>query len=307
MIRYVGFRLVQGIIAILLATVIVFGMARISGDPVMHFASVGSTKESLQRIREHMGLDKPVVVQYGLYIYHIAQGDFGRSYFTPRPVFDMIKERIPATIKLSALAILVSLIIAIPMGVLAAIRRNKWQDTIAKIFAIFGQSVPSFWLGIMLILIFGAELKWLPAGGYDNATSYILPAITEAVFSMAGFLRITRSSMLETLGSDYVRLARIKGMPERIVIWKHAFRNALIPVVTFTSVFYTLMLTGSVITETVFAWPGIGRLSYDAVVNRDFPLIQGLVIVFVALFVVINLLVDILFVYLDPRVRYVKQ
>jgi peptide/nickel transport system permease protein len=307
MTRYVLIRLVQGVIAILLATMIIFWMARITGDPVSAFVSVGSTQKDIDRVRAQMGLDKPLVVQYGIFISQVVRGDFGRSYYSPQQVRDMIFERIPATLKLSAIAILLSLIVAIPMGVFAAVKRDRWPDLLAKIFAMFGQAVPSFWLGIVLILIFGVQLRWLPAGGYGGLSSFVLPAITEAVFSMAGFLRMTRSSMLETLGTDYVRLARIKGVPEKSVVWKHAFRNALIPVVTFTSVFYTLMLTGSVVTETVFAWPGIGRLAYTAVLNRDFPLIQGLVIVFVAMFIIINLFVDVIIVYLDPRVRLVKS
>jgi peptide/nickel transport system permease protein len=214
----------------------------------------------------------------------------------------MIVERLPATLKLAALAILVSIIVAIPMGVIAAVKRNKWQDTLAKMFAMFGQSAPGFWLSIMLILIFGVKLRWLPAGGYGGIQYYILPAVALSVFPMSGFLRIIRSAMLDTLGTDYVRLARIKGLPERTVIWKHSLRNALIPVVTFGGVFYTLMLTGSVIVETIFAWPGMGRLIVRAIFARDYILLQGAILVFALAFVLINLIVDVSYAMFDPRV-----
>jgi peptide/nickel transport system permease protein len=306
MVRYVLFRVVQGIIAILFATLIIFWMARISGDPTSRFVSVGASQSDVVRIRAQLGLDKPLLTQYWIYIRNISHGDFGRSFYTPDTVMNMISERLPATFKLAGVGILAALIIAIPMGVLAAIKRNKWQDMIAKVVAMFGQSVPPFWFCMMLILFFGVKLRWFPAGGYGGINHYILPTIAIAVFPMAGFTRITRSSMLETLGTDYVRLAKIKGVPSKNVIWKHAFRNALIPVVTFTSAFFTMMLTGSVITEMVFAWPGIGRMAYQAVSNRDFPLIQGIVIIFIVLFILMNLLIDILYVYLDPRIRYVK-
>jgi peptide/nickel transport system permease protein len=299
-------RLVQGVVAILIATIIVFWLARLTGNPASLFLPSTATIEDYNQITHELGLDKPLIVQYWSFISHAARGDFGQSYFTPRNVTEMIVERLPATLKLAALAILVSIIVAIPMGVIAAVKRNKWQDTLAKIFAMFGQSAPGFWLSIMLILIFGVKLRWLPAGGYGGIQYYILPAVALAVFPMSGFLRIIRSSMLDTLGTDYIRLARIKGLPERTVIWKHSLRNALIPVVTFGGVFYTLMLTGSVIVETVFAWPGIGRLAYESVIHRDFPVMQGIVIVFVALFIISNLAIDILYAYLDPRVRYVK-
>jgi peptide/nickel transport system permease protein len=306
MTRYVMIRLLQGVVALLIATIIVFWLARLTGNPANLFLPSTASIEDYNKITQDLGLDKPLLVQYWAFISHAARGDFGQSYFTPRNVTEMIVERLPATLKLAALAILVSIIVAIPMGVIAAVKRNKWQDTLAKMFAMFGQSAPGFWLSIMLILIFGVKLRWLPAGGYGGIQYYILPAVALSVFPMSGFLRIIRSAMLDTLGTDYVRLARIKGLPERTVIWKHSLRNALIPVVTFGGVFYTLMLTGSVIVETIFAWPGIGRLAYESVIHRDFPVMQGIVVVFVALFIISNLAIDILYAYLDPRVRYVK-
>jgi len=220
---------------------------------------------------------------------------------------EFILDRAPATIKLAGAAAFFSLLFSIPAGVLAAVRRDKWQDTIVKGFAIFGQAVPSFWLGIMLIQVFAVQLGWLPAGGYEGLKYWVLPAVTLGLASTAGVVRLTRSAMLDALDTDYVRLARIKGVPERLVIWKHALRNSLIPVVTFSGVIYVHFLMGSVVTESIFAWPGIGRLAYDSVMYRDFPLMQGLLIIFIALYLIINLGIDILYAYLDPRVRYVKE
>ncbi|MFC2004077.1 ABC transporter permease [Chloroflexota bacterium] len=304
--RYVMIRVVQGLVALIIATIVIFGLARLTGDPLDVMLPEEATEAEYEAMRKYLGLDKPLPVQYWVFISKAAQGDFGRSFLSRRPVMDIITERVPATFKLAGAAILISLLISLPVGILAAVKREKWQDQIAKGFAILGQATPAFWLGIMLILVFGVKLNWLPAGGYRGIESWILPAATMSTFSTAGILRLTRSSMLDTLSSDYVRLARIKGISERLVIWKHALRNALIPVITFGGVIYTHMLMGSVITETVFAWPGIGRLSYEAVMFRDFPLMQGLIMIFVAVYLVANLGIDILYVYLDPRVRYVK-
>jgi peptide/nickel transport system permease protein len=306
MTRYVMVRVVQGIIALFVSTIVIFGLSRLSGNPIALFVPANATVEVYEKVAEYLGLDEPLHVQYWEFISKAARGDFGHSYFSHRRVLDIIVGRFPATIKLAGAAVLISLLVALPVGVLAAVKREKWQDQIAKGFAVFGQAVPGFWLGIMLILFFAVKLGWLPAGGYGGIQSYILPAICLATFPTAGVLRVTRSSMLEVLSTDYVRLARIKGLPERSVIWKHTLRNALIPVVTLGGLFYTFLLTSAVVTETVFAWPGVGRLAYNAVMSRDFPLIQGLMIIFVALFVIANLAIDILYVYLDPRVRYVK-
>jgi peptide/nickel transport system permease protein len=305
--RYVTIRLMQGVIALFVASIVVFGLARLTGNPLNLLLPDTATQEEYKAMAEQMGLDKPLPVQYWVFISKAARGDFGKSIRYRRPVTDFIIERAPATIKLAFAAAVMSFLIALPLGVIAAVKRDKWPDFIAKIFAILGQSMPTFWLGIMLIQLFAVVFGWLPPGGYGGFRYWILPAITIGYHSTAGVLRLTRSAMLDVLGSDYVRLARIKGVPNRWVIWKHALRNASIPVVTFSGIIYIHLLMGSVVTETIFAWPGIGRLAYEAVIYRDFPMIQGLIILFVGLYIVFNLIIDLSYSYLDPRVRYVKE
>jgi len=305
--RYLAVRFLQALITLVAATVLVFFLARLTGNPLDVMLPASATEEEYTSVAMHLGLDKPLALQYWRFIANAAKGDFGRSIRYRRPVMEFIIDRAPATIKLAAAAALISLLISIPAGIIAAVNRDKWQDAITKGFAIFGQSVPSFWIGIMLIQIFAVQLGWLPAGGYETLKCWILPAITLGLASTAGVVRLTRSAMLDVLDTDFVRLARIKGVPEKFVIWKHALRNALIPVVTFSGIIYAHFLMGSVVTESIFAWPGIGRLAYNSVMYRDFPLIQGLIIIFIALYLLINLAVDILYAYLDPRIRYVKD
>ena len=300
-------RLIQGIIALLIASIVVFCLARLTGNPLSMLLPDTATIEEHKELAKQMGLDKPLPVQYWVFISKAAQGDFGKSIRYRRPVISFIMERAPATIKLAFAAAVASFLIALPLGVIAATRRDKWEDYIAKAFAILGQSMPTFWLGIMMIQFFAVILGWFPAGGYGGFRYWILPAITIGYHSTAGVLRLTRSAMLDVLGSDYVRLARIKGVPNKLVIWKHALRNAMIPVVTFSGIIYIHLLMGSVVTETIFAWPGIGRLAYEAVIYRDFPMIQGLIILFVGLYIIFNLIIDLSYSYLDPRVRYVKE
>lgn len=307
MTRYLIIRLGQGILALIVGTILVFGLARLTGNPLDLMLPETATPEQRQQMAEYLGLDKPVYEQYFVFLGNAAKGDFGRSLFFYRPVTQIILERLPATLELGVTAMLFSMLVAIPVGVYAAVKREKWQDGIIKVFAIFGQSAPSFWLGIMLILIFAVNLRWLPAGGYGKLEHLILPALTVATFSIAGFLRLTRSAMLDTLSTDYVRLARIKGLKERHVLWKHGLRNALIPVVTFTGFVLVNAFMGSVIVEAVFAWPGIGQLAYQALLWRDYPLIQGILVFSVGLFVLVNLAIDVLYVYLDPRVRFTRD
>lgn len=306
MTRYIAIRLGQGVIALIVATILVFVLSRLSGDPLDIMLPETAPEEQRQEMAQYLGLDKPIYVQYLVFIAHAIKGDFGKSIFFYRPVTDLVVERLPATMQLGLTAMVISMLVAIPIGVYAAVKRDKWQDGITKVFAIMGQSAPAFWLGIMLILVFAVQLRWLPAGGYGQFKNLILPALTVATFPIAGFMRLTRSAMLDTLGTDYVRLARIKGLSERQVIWKHGLRNALIPVITYSGVVFVHALTGSVIVETIYAWPGVGQLAYQALNWRDFPLIQGILVFCVGLFVVVNLLIDIIYVYLDPRVRLVR-
>lgn len=306
--RYIAVRLLQGIVALAVATIIIFGITRLTGNPVGLMLPEDASKEAYEAMTRHLGLDKPLPVQYWVFLTRAVKGDFGRSIHYRRSVMELIINRAPATIKLAVAAALVSFLISLPMGVVAALKRDKWQDIIAKSFAILGQSMPTFWLGILLVQVFAVHFNWFPPGGYRPGIQYwILPAITLGYHSTAGIVRLTRSAMLDVLSTDYIRLAKIKGVPERLVIWKHALKNAFIPVITFSGVVYIHFLMGSVVTEAIFAWPGVGMLAYEAVMKRDFPLIQGVIIIFVGLFIVFNLAIDILYVYLDPRIRYVKE
>jgi len=304
--RYILVRILQGIVAVLAAVTIIFFAIRLTGDPAILFMSDYATEEDAAALRAHMGLDKPVAVQYGLYLLHGVRGDFGESIRAQRPAMEVVLERLPATMQLAGVAILVALIIALPIGVYAAVRRGGFFDGIARSFAILGQSMPAFWLGIMLILIFAVVFQVLPAGGRRGPESFILPAIVMGWYISAGIMRITRSSMIDVLGSEYVKLARIKGLHESLVIWKHAFKNAALPVLTFGAIMLVGLLRGSIIVETVFSWPGVGRLVIDAIGWRDFPVIQATVVLLATLYITTNLIVDILYAYLNPKIRYQK-
>lgn len=306
MARYVIIRVLQGIVTLFLSSILIFLLVRLSGDPTMTMIPPDASLEDIAILRKSMGLDRSLIEQYGLYMAKVFQGDFGDSIFWRRPVVDLVLERFPATLILAFTGNALALMLAMPIGVFAATKRGKWQDNLAKATAITGQSIPPFWLGIVLIQIFAVGLGWLKAGGY-GAAELILPAITLGFASVAAILRLTRSSMLDELGSDYVRLARIKGLSERKVVWKHGLRNSLIPVVTYFGLLLVWGLTGSVVVETIFNWPGVGRLAWEAVQNRDFPVEQGILLTFTALFILVNLVIDVLYCYLDPRIRYEKK
>jgi peptide/nickel transport system permease protein len=244
---------------------------------------VRATEEEKQALRAHLGLDKPLAVQYAVYLQGMLSGDFGRSVLSRRPVLEHIWERLPNTLMLGAAGIVFSIVIGVPIGVYSAVKRGTALDHVARVFAVMGQAVPTFWLGIMLILIFGVWLGWLPPGGKSGPESYILPAITLGYFTAAAIMRLTRSSMLEVLGAEYVKFARIKGLHEQVVVWKHALKNAAIPVLTFSVMLFVIFLGGAVVTETVFAWPGLGRLILEGINTRDYPIVQGGVMVFSAI------------------------
>ena len=255
------------------------------------------------RIRERLGLDRSLLEQYGAYMGGLVRGDLGES-FNGRPVVDILAQYLPATASLAAVAMAVTLLVAVPLGILSAVYRGTWIDTVARAVALFGQSVPSFWLAIVLVLLFAVVLGLLPVAYRSGPESYILPAVAMGWAAVAGIVRLIRSSMLDVLDSDYVRMARAKGMPPRVVVVKHALRSALIPVLTFTGLVLASFMNGSVVVESVFAWPGIGTMTLDAVSGRDFPVVQGAVIMIAVFFIVINLLVDILYAFVDPRIRY---
>lgn len=301
--RFIIVRFFQSMVALIIFSMIVFGLVRLGGDPTLQFMSPQDTREDYERIRTRLGLDKPIYIQYGIFLINAAMGDFGNSIFTGRPVIDSIKEMLPNSARLIVVSALIAFVIAIPLGVTAAVKRGRAIDTLARVIAGLGQSLPSFWLGLMLMQLFVVILGVLPASGMGGWKHYLMPASTLAFFFMPGIIRLIRSSMLEVLDSEYIRLARIKGVSERIVIWKHALRNSLLPVLSFTGVYLALLITGAIVTETVFAWPGIGRLAYRAILNNDFPLIQGVVLLTAVIVVVANFLTDIIYSYVDPRIR----
>jgi peptide/nickel transport system permease protein len=274
-----------------------------SGNPIHLLLDVNATARDQEILTRHLGLDKPLAVQYAIYVKNVAAGDFGNSILTRRPVVEHLWERLPATIELGLCAMLLSVLIGVPLGMYAAVRRGRAVDTAARTFAVLGQSMPAFWLGLMLILLFGVVLGWLPAGGRGDLQHLILPAFTLGYFTSAAILRLTRSSMLEVLNSDYVKFARLKGLHEQVVLWKHGLKNALLPVITFAVLLFVQFLGGAVVTETVFAWPGLGRLILESVTTRDYPIVQAGVLVLSSLYLVGNLCVDLLYSYLNPRIR----
>lgn len=302
--RYVASRIFQGFFTLVIATIFIFLLIRLTGDPLDVLVSDYGSAEDYRVMAEHLGLDKSLPEQYWIFFSNIFKGDLGTSLRYRTPVTELIKLRLPVTLKLAFSAALFSIFIAVPLGIFSAVRRNEWPDLFVKIFAMLGQSIATFWLGIVLIQIFVVHLGWLPVGGHRGILYWILPAVTLGWRSTAGVTRLTRSGMLECLESDFIRTARIKGVNERIVIWKHALKNALIPVLTFSGVIFTRFLMGSVVVETVFAWPGVGRQAYEAVKYRDFPLIQGLTLLFVGFYIFFNLAIDILYVFVDPRITF---
>ena len=302
--RYILRRLFQSVLALLALSMLIFLMSRLTGDPTMLMLPDDASREDIAQLRHTLGLDQALPVQYWVFISKAVQGDFGRSIKGQMPVLDMIAERLPHSFKLAAVALCIAVLLAFPLGVIAAVKKGTALDTMANVIAVLGQSLPQFWVGIVLIQIFAVHLRWLPVAGVGSVWHYVLPAFTLGWFVVAGMMRLLRSSMLDTMGSEFVKLARIKGVPEGRVIWKHALRNALIPVLTFGAIYLAILITGAILVETVFAWPGIGQLIYQGIVFRDFPVVQAVVLLTAAIVISVNLLVDILYAYLDPRIRY---
>ncbi len=301
--RYIAGRVLQAIVSIWIVSIIVFTLVRLSGDPIEIMMPAEATKEDIALMRSYLGLDRPWTEQYWKFISRAVQGDFGKSVRFNRPALDVVSERYPATLELGGLSIVIALLIALPVGIYSAVWRGGMLDYISRGFAALGQAVPPFWLGLVLILIFGVSLRVLPTSGSGSIDHIILPAITLGWFAVAGIMRLTRSSMLDVLGSEYVKLARIKGLPERQVIWKHAFKNAALPVLTFAAVLFVFLLNGSIVVETVFDWPGVGRLVIEAVQYRDYPVVQTVVLILSVMYIVANLFVDIVYAYLNPKIR----
>lgn len=282
---------------------IAFGVMFLAGDPASAMIGEDWTREQVAEFRRQMGFDQPWYVQYGRFLSRAARGDLGVSLRQRQPNVSLILDRMPATLELALAAMLISVVIAIPAGVVSAASRNSWLDNLTRLGAMLGQAMPAFWLGIMLILIFGVGLRWTPVAGRGGLAHLILPALTLSAYPVARNARMMRSSVLEVLGQGYITTARAKGLREVLVLTRHAARNALIPVVTLIGLEFGALLGGAVITESIFAWPGVGRLTIQAIYGRDLPLVQAAVIVLAAVFVLINLLVDLLYVVLDPRIR----
>jgi peptide/nickel transport system permease protein len=305
--RYLLGRLFQTLLSMLVVISIVFVLTRMSGNPVNLLLDVNASQRDHEILMHHLGLDQPLAVQYGIYVKNILVGDFGRSVLTRRPVTEHIWERLPATIELGVVAMFMSVLIGIPLGMYSAVRRGGVLDGGARVFAVLGQSMPTFWLGLMLILLFAVLLGVLPAGGRGGIEHIVLPAFTLGYFTSAAILRLTRSAMLEVLGSDYIKFARLKGLHEQVVLWKHGLKNALLPVVTFAVLLFVQFLGGAVVTETVFAWPGLGRLILESITTRDYPIVQAGVLVLSGMYLVGNLFVDVLYSYLNPRIRHQRS
>jgi peptide/nickel transport system permease protein len=297
-------RLAQAIITLLILSLAVFLSVNITGDTAAYMIGPDQGRLEYEQIRAQLGLDRPLIVRYGDFLTDLLRADFGMSHFLERPARELLFERMPATLQLAGAAFALSVIVGVPLGVISAVKRDTFVDTFAKFFATLGIATPSFWIAIMLIMLFGAKLGWLPTYGRGGLDHFILPAFVLGWGSMAGMVRLGRSSMLEVLDSEYVKFARIKGLSERLVIYKHALKNAVIPLLTFSGLTLAGLLNGSVAVEVVFAWPGIGRLMLQAIHTRDFPVVQATVMAAGFFYIVTALLVDILYAYVNPRIRY---
>jgi len=302
--RFVLRRLAQSVVLLFVLALIIFALARVSGNPADLLLREDATQEDRAHFLHALGLDRPIHEQLYLFLGGLLRGDLGESIRYRKPAAEVFFERLPNTLQLLPLAMVGALVIAIPLGVLAAVYRGTIIDRISSGIAVVGIATPSFWLGIVLIYVFSIKLGLLPSSRMGGPSHYVLPAITLGLFLVAGMMRLVRSSLLEVMGSEFVKLARLKGLSQTVVIWKHCLRNALIPVTTLFGVYFALLITGAIVTETVFAWPGVGRLTYEAVIFRDYPLLQAVILLKAIIVLGVNLGVDILYAYLDPRVRY---
>ncbi len=302
--RFVLRRVAYAGVSLFLLSVTIFLFVRVTGDPTVLLVEPGASKADLDALRHELGLDRSLVVQYGTFVRDLVRGDFGRSFYYRTPVLELYISRLPNSLMLAVAAMAFSLLIGIPSGIMAAVRVGGWWDRAGKIFALLGLSMPSFWVGLLLILFFSVYLGWLPSSGSGTPLHVIMPAFALGWYFAAAHMRLARSSMLEVLGSEYVKLARLKGLSEARVIAKHAFKNALIPVLTLAGINLVLMVNVAVVVETVFAWPGIGRLLYEGIAFRDFPVVQATVILGGSMIVVVNLVIDLLYAVIDPRIRY---
>ena len=299
-------RTCYSIISLLILSLTIFTVVRLTGDPVTLMAEPGARPEDLARVRAEWGLDRSWPVQYANFVQNILAGNLGISFNYRMPVSELYFERLPNSLQLAFAATLLSFLIGIPAGLLSAVRVDGAWDQVGKIVALFGLAMPGFWLGLVLILVFSVWLEWLPTGGKNDWRNLVMPSLALGWYFAASLLRLTRSSMLEVMRSEYIKLAHLKGLPGYVVIAKHGFKNALVPVLTLAGVNLVVMVNAAVIIEVIFAWPGIGRLLYEGIFQRDFPLVQGVVLLAGVMIVVVNLLIDILYAYIDPRIRLTR-
>ncbi|MCZ6865894.1 MAG: ABC transporter permease [Chloroflexi bacterium] len=306
--RYLILRFGQSIVALVGVTMLVFFLTRLSGNVLDLMLPIEATPEDFERVEKAWGLDKPIIAQYGIYMWNVLHGDWGQSWKWGAGALDIVLEKFPATAQLATFTLIISTTLGLSIGMLVAVKKDSPFDWGGKIIALLGQSLPSFWLGIVLMWVFAVLLGWLPTSGRGEGLGgikyMIMPAITLGWFNVAALMRLTRSAMLEVLDSEYVKLARIKGLPEWKVIWKHCLRNAAIAPLTYFGLVAGFLMTGSVVTETVFAWPGTGLLAVEAVQSRDYQVVQAVVLFMAGIFIFANLVVDVLYAYLDPRIRY---
>ena len=302
--RYLIRRLGRAIFTLWGISTIVFVVLRLSGDPAMLLLPQEASVEDVMRLRHDLGLDAPLLRQYLRFLGNSVAGNFGESLRHREPAMALVRSHLWATLELSFAAFCVAAVVAVPIGILAAVKPHSLQDHAVMTLTLIGQSAPTFWIGIMLILAFGLELRWFPIGGRGTLSHLVMPALTLGAFAMASIARLTRSAMLDVLRLDYINTARAKGLSNRRVIWKHALKNAAIPVVTIMGLQFGALLGGAVVTETVFSWPGIGRLAIQGIYNRDYPVVQASVFIAAAFFVLINFVVDLLYTIFDPRIRY---
>ncbi len=305
MFRYVIKRLLSTLPVLIGISLIVFLLLRaLPGDPAQVIAGEMATQETIESIRAQLGLNKPLYVQYGIFLSNLTRLNLGQSARTGQSVASEIGSRLPNTLLLAIVSTAIACLLGIPAGILSAVRHYSLLDYTVMVLALFGLSMPVFWLGLMMIIIFSVKLHLLPAGGIGTLSHLVLPSLALAFFSTAFIARMTRSSMMEVMGQEFIVTARSKGLLERVVIFKHALRNAFIPIITVVGLQFGSLLGGAVLTETVFAWPGIGRLIVDSILARDYPMVQGVILVFALLYILVNLLVDILYAYIDPRIHY---
>jgi peptide/nickel transport system permease protein len=294
------------VVTLFILSMTIFTVVRLTGDPALLMAEPGARPEDLARVRQQWGLERPWPVQYVSFMQNVLKGELGRSFNYRLPVSELYFQRLPNSLKLALAATLISVLVGVPAGIISAVRVNSWWDNLGKIIALLGLSIPGFWLGLVLILVFSVWLRWLPTSGTGDWRHVIMPAIAVGWYFSASLLRLTRSSMLEVMRSEYIKLARLKGLPETVVIAMHAFKNALIPVFTLAGVNLVVMVNAAVIVEVIFAWPGIGRLLFEGIFQRDFPLVQGVVVMAGFMIVGINLVVDIVYAFIDPRIRLTR-